>query len=121
MSKKILVIDDDVGIAKVAVFLLKKAGYEVFYAEDTKTALESIDIDKPDLIFLDLHLGDEPGEEICIKVKSDEATKATPVILLTATDDDIVLEIINKIAAQGYVKKPFTADDLIGKVKEIFG
>lgn len=120
MAKKILFVDDEPDVLKVVTFRLKKAGYEVVNAINGDEALSWVKKDKFDLIFLDLRLPGINGMEVCSTIKSDEKVKDTPVILFTASLND--LDQKTKVCgAQGYLLKPFEPQQLLDTVKNTIG
>lgn len=121
MSKKVLIVDDADDIRKVLFFILKKEGYEVIEAADGEKALAAISEHKPDMVYLDLHLPAIDGDEVCKQVKADDALKEIPIIFLTASDDDLIQEKLSEAKANGFVKKPFDAELIKIKTKEILG
>lgn len=119
MAKKILFVDDEPDLLKVATFRLKKAGYEVVQAVDGQEALDILaGGSPPDLILLDLRLPVVSGYEVCIKVKGDEKTKNIPVILFTASTQDIARKA-KEWGAEDYLLKPFEPEVLLEKVKRL--
>ncbi|HQB12680.1 MAG TPA: response regulator [Candidatus Omnitrophota bacterium] len=116
MPKRILFVDDEVDVQKVAVFRLRKAGYEVVTAVNSDEALDWIQKERFDLIFLDLRLPGISGAEICKKIKSDENLKKTPVILFTASVRNLPL-LTKEVGADDFLIKPFETEQLLEKVK----
>ncbi len=121
MAKKILIVDDEPDVLKVAMFRLKKAGYEILTALDGQTALSSIRNEKPDLILLDLRLPVLDGPEVCKQVKNNEELKQIPIILFTATTDTTAAVEAEGLEADDYIIKPFEPEELFEKVKNIIG
>lgn len=114
MSAKILVVDDDLAIRRLLARTLDRAGYVVVEAADARAALAARDIDKPDLILLDLGLPDRDGLELLpILVR----TSGLAVIVLTARDatDDKVAAL--DLGADDYVTKPFDTEELLARVR----
>lgn len=116
MPKKILVVDDEPDILKVVVFRLKKKGYEILSATDGQTALDVAKAQRPDLIVLDLRLPVIDGIEVSKRIKADNDLKNTPIILLTASSDNI-LEKSKTCHADDYLTKPFDPNELFDKIK----
>jgi two-component system alkaline phosphatase synthesis response regulator PhoP len=116
MAKRILVVDDEPDLLKVAAFRLKKSGYEVLIATDGQLALDLLKTNTPDLILLDLVLPKVNGEQVLNMIKDDERLQNIPVILFTAS-----VERIKKMAADDYLIKPFETKDLLEKVKKFIG
>ncbi len=119
--KKILVVDDEPDVLKVVSFRLEKAGYEVLAASNGKIALDLILENKPDLILLDLQMPVMDGYEVCRSIKGDDELKKIPIILLTAKSASIVVDMVNKLEADGYLVKPFDPDELLKEVRKFIG
>jgi CheY-like chemotaxis protein len=120
MSKKILFVDDEPDVLRVAAFRLKKAGYEVLIGTNGQEALDLTAQAIPDLILLDLRLPLISGTEVCKKIKADEKLKHIPVILFTASVDDLT-DRVKESGAQDYLTKPFEPEQLFEKVKKFIG
>ncbi len=117
MGKRILFVDDELDVLKVATFRLKKAGYEITTALDGQAALELAKRGSFDLIFLDLRLPGMSGIEVCKVIKSDELIRNTPVILFTASLDNLE-DRVKECGAQDYLIKPFDPEILLEKIKK---
>jgi len=117
MGKKILIVDDEPDLLRVACFRLEKSGYQVFSAVNGKDALESAQKESPDLVLLDVKLPSMEGPEVCSRIKKDDKLKHIPVILFTANAQNINEEVAG-CGAQGYILKPFSAEELLDKIKE---
>jgi two-component system alkaline phosphatase synthesis response regulator PhoP len=117
MGKKILIVDDEPDLLKVACFRLKKSGYQIFSATNGQEALEVIGREYPDLVLLDVKLPLLNGPEVCAIMKKDEKLRNIPVILFTASTQNIE-ENTEACGAQGYIVKPFTAEELLGEIKK---
>ena len=108
--KKILVVDDDVGIVEMVQFVLEEEGYEVQTSLDG-ACLREMQAEWPDLILLDVLLLGADGRELCRLVKSREQTRHIPVILFSAH-----VSAENSIAASGaddFLAKPFRVRELL--------
>jgi len=118
MPKKILVIDDDRDILEIIDIIFKQEGYDVILSETGHEA-EYIQQINPDLVLLDIRISGsgKNGIDICSKIKSRPETKDLPVILFSAEDN--IEEMSHQCGADGYIRKPFKARQLIKKVKEI--
>jgi len=116
VSKKILVVDDELKIVEVVKSYLEKSGYTVIEAYSGKEALNSFEKHKPSLVILDLMLPDISGEEVC---KTLRKKSRVPVIMLTAKiEEESVLEGLN-IGADDYVTKPFSPRQLVARVEAV--
>ncbi len=114
MSEKILIVEDEISLQETLAYNLKKQGYEVFVAGDGQTALEIIRKTKPDLILLDIMLPGMDGFEVCRKIRTEFST---PVLMLTARDDEIDRVVGLEVGADDYLTKPFSMRELIARVK----
>ena len=85
----ILVVDDEPDIRLLVAINLRKAGYRVLEAERGDEALRLAKEQSPALIVLDLMLPDLSGREVCRRLREQPETKATPVLMLTARDEEI--------------------------------
>ena len=114
--KKVLIIDDDSESLTVISLILSASGFIVNSTRDGNGVYDKIDSFKPDLIFLDVHLGAEyDGRIICNELKANKKTKEVPVVLISASTH---LDEVKKISnADDYISKPFGIDDLIDMAK----
>lgn len=119
MAYKILVVDDEPHIVMMLEARLRKNGFEVLTAASGSEAMAQVKKDRPDLILLDVMMPAVSGLEVCRTLKENPATKAIPVILLTAksTERDQTLGI--SAGADAYVTKPYTPEELLGQIKEL--
>lgn len=118
-KKKILVVDDEVGLAKVVEIRLKAAGYDVILAYDGQEGLEKAKAENPDLMILDLMLPKMDGFKVCGLLKSDARYKKIPIIIYTARVQDSDQQLGKEVGADAYITKPFEPQVLLGKVKEL--
>ena len=118
--KKIMVVDDEPDVLAVAVFRFKKLGYEVFTATNGQEALDLLQGVLPDVMLLDLRLPQINGIDVCKKVKHDERLKHIPVILFTASTDNIAANVL-EAGADDFLIKPFEPEDLLNKVRNLVG
>lgn len=117
MAKKILVVDDEIDIAKVTSVRLKKYGYEITNAFSGEEGLDFLKKDHFDLVLLDILLPGIQGYEVCKTIKSDEKLKNIPVIFFTATVSN-VKDAVKEFGADDYITKPFEVEDLISVIKK---
>ena len=114
MPEKILVVDDEISLQETVAYNLKKQGYDVQTTGDGTEALEMAREIQPDLIILDVMLPGLDGFEIC-RILRREMT--TPVLMLTARDDEIDRVVGLEVGADDYMAKPFSMRELIARVK----
>lgn len=117
MKARILVVDDEESLVKLVAHNLTREGYEVITALDGRQAWEKIRLEAPDLIILDLMLPGEDGLEICRHLR--EEKNQTPVLMLTARDDEIDRVLGLELGADDYVTKPFSVRELMARVKAV--
>jgi two-component system response regulator ArlR len=112
---KILIVEDEVGIANFLQQGLEEEGYTVLVANDGKTGLELALSQKVNIILLDWILPKMTGIEVCKSIRRTDTL--TPIIFLTAKDT--VQETIEglKAGANDYIKKPFSFDELVERIK----
>jgi DNA-binding response OmpR family regulator len=118
MPRRILVIEDDVDIARLVELHLRDGGYEVSLAHDGTAGL-GLALAKPfDLIILDLLLPGVDGLEICRRIRAGSAY--TPILMLTSrsTEFDRVLGL--EMGADDYLTKPFSIPELLARVRALF-
>ncbi|GAB4168697.1 MAG: twitching motility response regulator PilG [Wenzhouxiangellaceae bacterium] len=115
---KVLVIDDSRTIRKSAETMLGKEGCEVLTADDGFEALALIHEHRPDLIFVDIMMPRLDGYQTCAIIKSNEAFRSTPVIMLTSKDGLFDKARGRIVGSDHYLTKPFTRDELLQAVRE---
>ncbi|WP_019120869.1 response regulator YycF [Brevibacillus massiliensis] len=111
---KLLVVDDERPIADILKFTLEKEGYQVVCAYDGEEALQAVQMEKPDLILLDVMLPGRDGMEVCRTVRQ---SFDMPIIMLTARDSELDKVLGLELGADDYVTKPFSARELVARVK----
>jgi DNA-binding response OmpR family regulator len=114
MAEKILVVDDEISLQETLDYNLKKQGYEVETIGDGSEVLDLAREWKPDLIILDVMLPGMDGFEVCRILRQE---MATPVLMLTARDDEIDRVVGLEVGADDYLAKPFSMRELIARVK----
>lgn len=117
VKQKILVVDDDPVISDIIRESLRRGGFEVSAAENGKQALEVLEGDLPHAIILDRRMPVMDGNETLKRLKSDERTKAIPVIMLTGDHEiEQVMESL-ELGANEYVVKPVVPEDIVIRLK----
>ena len=118
-SKNILVVEDDLDIRELISFNLANEGHQVFEANDGEVGIDKARNNNPDLILLDLMLPGIQGLDVCRVIKSDQETKETPIIMVTALgqEEDIVKGL--ETGADDYITKPFSIKVLIARVNAV--
>ena len=114
--KTILVVDDERNIVDLVRLYLEKEGFAVVAAHDGEEALDRHARHDPDLVILDLMLPKVDGFEVCREIRR---RGDTPVLMLTARDDDVDAIVGLELGADDYVTKPFNPRALVARVKAI--
>lgn len=113
---RILVVDDTAEIRLLVTTILEQAGHEAVQAAGGERALEMVRQEPPNLILLDVMMPGMDGYEVCARLKSDEATRAIPVIFLSALDDSAAQTRGFEAGAADFVNKPISAAVLLARV-----
>ena len=120
MTKKILIVEDEMQILELLLNVFEFEGYEVLSARNGDEALRmSRELD-PDILVLDKRLPDMDGIEVCASVKSDEKTSHQKILMLSGLSQDYDLKEAFQAKADAYMTKPFGIKQLVGKVEELF-
>ena len=116
MVRRILAVDDDYDILEVLQLILEDSGYVVDTLIDGRYLFDKIKETMPDLILLDVMLGNLDGRELCRKVKSRLETQHIPVILVSASHS--LTDTPNKNGApNAFLSKPFDINELLDLIK----
>ncbi len=119
MNTRILVVDDEKDILELLSYNLRKEGFHTTTSADGEDALRSIRQKQFDLIILDLMLPGIQGMELCRMLKSDERTSGTPIIMLTAKNEEPDKILGLEIGADDYITKPFSPRELVARVRAV--
>lgn len=115
MKNKILVVDDEQSIVTLLQYNLEQAGYEVITAMDGEEGIQKAETQSPDFIVLDLMLPKLDGMEVCKQLR--QKSIMTPILMLTAKDDQLDKIIGLELGADDYMVKPFSPREVIARVK----
>lgn len=118
-KKTILAVDDEVHILELLKYNLETNGYDVVTSETGEEALELLSKQKMDAVLLDLMLPKMDGLEVLRCIRANEKTKKTPVILLTAKNDEFDKVLGLESGADDYIAKPFSIRELQARVKAV--
>jgi DNA-binding response OmpR family regulator len=116
MSTEILVVDDQKDLLEMLDMVLTQEGYRVRTAASGNEALAMIAAQKPDLILLDIILGDISGIKLTTKLKHETETTHIPIILLTAKDSETDIIVGLSVGADDYITKPFSNQVLLARI-----
>jgi DNA-binding response OmpR family regulator len=115
MAIKILVVDDEIHIARILKLTFERAGYEVVLAHDGREALDMVQRERPALVILDLQLPVIDGRTVCAAIKKDERTRTIPVVILSAGDLSAE-RAAGQLAADLFIEKPFNTASLLDRI-----
>ena len=116
MSGRILIVEDEREIAELLAAYLERAGYEVARAASVADALRLHAQFRPDLVLLDIGLPGGDGVEVLTQIRR---RLETPVVMVTARDDDVTKLSSLRIGADDYVVKPFNPSEVVERVRAV--
>lgn len=114
MDAKILIVDDEKNIVDILKFNLAKEGFQTVEAKDGEQAIDFALKEKPDLILLDIMLPKMDGFTVCRKLRQ---TITTPIIMITAKEEEVDKVLGLELGADDYITKPFSTRELMARVK----
>jgi len=115
MAKTILIIEDEKAIMDILTLNLGMAGYQTITASDGKSGLELALSENPDLILLDVMLPYMDGFDVCREIRANN--KLTPILMLTAREEERDMVCGLELGADDYITKPFSVRALLARVK----
>ena len=125
MDQKILVVDDEAHIRMLIEQTLEDLeddGVEILTASNGEEALQTIQEESPDLVFLDVMMPKMNGFDVCNAVKSGSTEGQSPyIVLLTAKGQELDKQKGEEVGADLYMTKPFDPDALLDKAREVLG
>jgi DNA-binding response OmpR family regulator len=122
VDKKILIVDDESHIRMLieqTLEDLEDEGVELLFAENGREALELIESERPNLVFLDVMMPEMNGMEVCFKVKKELSLDGVYIILLTAKGQEVDRQKGLEMGANKYMTKPFDPDEMLEIAEEI--
>ena len=115
MEKTVLIVEDETNIVDILSFNLEREGYNTIEAYDGQTGLQLAREQNPDLILLDLMLPKMNGFDVCRQLRAEGS--ATPIIMLTAREEEADKVLGLELGADDYITKPFAIRELMARVK----
>ncbi len=115
-EKTVLVVDDQPGLVRLVRDNLETLQFKVVTATEGNKALDIVENEKPDLVILDIMLPGQDGYQICRRIRE---FSTVPIIMLTARNDRADLVMGFEAGADDYVTKPFSAEELLARVKAV--
>ena len=119
VTHKILIVDDEAVLAETIAYNLEQAGYQVLTVFSGASALEVAKREVPDLIILDLMLPEMDGLEVCRRLRREESTATTPIMILTAKSEEIDKVVGLEVGADDYMTKPFGRRELLARTRAL--
>jgi two-component system alkaline phosphatase synthesis response regulator PhoP len=116
---KILFADDEPDILDIITYNLEKEGYEVIGAKDGQQALDLSKVHKPDLIILDVMMPHKSGIEVCFLLRQLPEFMETPIVMLTALNDETTHVKGLDNGADDYISKPISTKILISRINAL--
>jgi DNA-binding response OmpR family regulator len=116
-GERLLVVEDDAGVARGLLYGLRAEGYEVAHAMRGGEALDSVRSFDPALVLLDVGLPDMSGLDVCRALRADG--RRMPIILVTARDEEVDKVLGLELGADDYVVKPFSLRELVSRVRAL--
>ncbi len=113
---KVLIVEDNPANMTLAIFLLQSAGYAVLSATNAETGLALARDEQPDLVLMDIQLPGMDGLQATALLKADDATRAIPVIALTALAMKGDEERIRAAGCDGYIAKPLAYKEFLATI-----
>ena len=120
-KKKILLIEDESNNEQMIRLRLEASGFCVLQEKEGAQGVKTAQEEKPDLILMDLVLSDMHGLEVCRQLQSDESCRNIPVIIMTTSGREDVLERCLACGAKDLVRKPYDSKALVDKIKALLG
>jgi DNA-binding response OmpR family regulator len=115
MTKRILLVDDDISILEILEEFLASAGFDVIILTNAEDVLSNIALHHPDLVLVDYILNGINGGEVCAQIKRNEQSRHIPVILMTAYPR--VLLSLGTYNCDEFIEKPFDLDHLVTRIE----
>ena len=115
-----MVVDDDVDATKLLEGILGHQGYEVISVNDSTAAVQKADHVEPDVFLLDLMMPKIDGFKLCTLLRLNKKFTFTPIIIVTALNDNESKVVAFGAGANDYITKPYLPNELVTKIKELF-
>lgn len=117
-QKRIVIVDDEVGILQLMKRMLSSKGYAVVTAGNGTDGLDLIAVSKPDLVIMDINLPDMDGLVATVRLRSQDDTRLVPIILMSGNmDEDVVAEAV-RMGCVSNLHKPFSLTDLVKMIEQ---
>jgi DNA-binding response OmpR family regulator len=117
MAKRVLVLDDDIGVLEAIETALTYEGFEVRTLGRTYNIFKNIQDFNPDVLILDLFLGGINGAELCKKIKNNRETQDLAVIIISAYKTNI--DVLHSFGCDHFIPKPFDLAELYQGINKV--
>jgi CheY-like chemotaxis protein len=115
----VMVVDDDIMNRELMQTVLTKSGYRVTEASSGAQALDAIAAAPPDVVLLDVRMGDMSGYEVCARLKGNPATSAIPVIIFTAFENETERTNAMNAGADAFISRMQGWQAILAKIAEL--
>ena len=119
MSHKVLIVEDELEIARLITLNLEKEGFECSHCRDGIAAMEAFKQQQPDVIVLDLMMPGLNGLEVCTRIRRQCDGKDPFILMLTAKGEEIDRVVGLSTGADDYLVKPFSAPELVARIRAL--
>ena len=119
-GRRVLIVEDERDLADLLKFNLERSGYRAAAVYDGKSALRSIESEKPDLVILDVMIPELSGTEVASRIRTNPATTKLPIVMLTAKADEVDQLVGLAVGADDYITKPFSVKLLLARIEALF-
>ena len=109
-----MIVDDEKSIVEILTLNLRNEGYTVCEAYDGEEAVKKAELEKPDLILLDVMLPNMDGFSVCRKIRE---RSDVPILMITAREEEVDKVLGLELGADDYITKPFSVRELLARVK----
>jgi CheY-like chemotaxis protein len=120
-TRKVLLVDDEIGFAELLRDLLELDSYEVVIASDGQEGLEKLETFTPDVIISDIVMPRLSGFELFKRVKAQPKTASIPFLFITGFQDDRVLAEARKVGVFGILRKPVDIEQIESRLRSLTG
>ncbi|MFH1790810.1 MAG: response regulator [Candidatus Omnitrophota bacterium] len=121
MKNKILIIEDEIDQIMVLKTRLEANGYKVISATNGHDGLKTVEKERPNLILLDIVMPGLNGYEVCKRLKSDDAYKKIPIVIVSASGEKQLEEKCNRVGVDGIIQKPYESESMLRMMKDLLG
>ncbi len=119
MKQTVLVIDDDLNVARYVTFRLTKKGFEVHHADNGIDGIEAIKEINPDLVILDMMMPGIDGREVAEQVREQELIDPKRIIVLSGKEVTDEVKAMFDLGIHDYLQKPFNIDNLVIRIERV--